>query len=163
MSLFERPGYQWRETFFVLFDEAQRPTTAALQAELESLGSHLQIADLRGTDDGQFESVTVLSPDDFSAMDITCVVGDEVVEQVPELLKELQPNLDTAEEKKQFQRLAKCSARLDVFHFAQQSASAEPSEDDEEFMDPGGLLIVLEHLAELCGGIVIDPQSASVM
>ena len=39
----------------------------------------------------------------------------------------------------------------------------EEAEEEDEFLDPGSLLIVLEQLAELCHGIAIDPQTGSVV
>lgn len=163
MSLFERPDFQWRETFFVLFQQANRPTVEQLQNELAALGDRLQFGDFRSDEQGCFESVTIFAPDDFAAMDITCVVGDEVVEQLPELIKELQPNADTVEEKQQLADLAKCNGRLDVFHFEQHSQSFDAEGEEDDFMDPGGLLIVLERLGNVCHGIVVDPQSSSVL
>ena len=59
-------------------------------------------------------------------------------------------------------RLAKCDARLDVYHFERITFLADEDEE-EEFLDPGSLLIVLEKLAELCDGVAIDPQTGSVL
>ena len=41
-------------------------------------------------------------------------------------------------------------------------ASSGEGEEDE-FLDPGALLIVLAKLANLCQGVGIDPQSGAVM
>ena len=46
------------------------------------------------------------------------------------------------------------------FHFEQVAGS---NHEEEDFLDPGGLLIVLERLAELCRGVSVDPQSGSFM
>ncbi len=162
MSLFENPEYQWRETFFVLFDESRRPPADEIKSALERLSSKLEVTDLRADQDGRIESLTIYSPDDFAAMDVSCTTGDEVLEQVPELLKEVEPNIETDEEKSKFRQLTECTARLDVYHFQHQSSDAG-EEFSEEFMDPGGLLVVLERLGEICNGVVVDPQSGGLM
>ena len=162
MSLFENSEYQWRETFFVFFDDARRPNASKVKQSLEQLGS-LQITNVRADDEGRIESITILSPDDFAAMDVSCVSGEEVAEQIPEIMKEVEPNLDTAEEKSKFKQLPECTARLDVFHF-QQNLDTVSSEDSlDDFMDPGGLLVVLERLGEICHGVVVDPQAGGLM
>jgi hypothetical protein len=162
MSLFERPGYQWRETYFVLFDVARRPQAEPLSAAVAQLNKRFQIEDIRGNESGLFESMTVISPDDFAAMDISCVVGEEVEEQLPLLQDELKANVDSDEERQLVERIGSSTARFDVFHFEQQVADPGDSEEPD-FMDPGGVLVVLERLAEICDGVVVDPQSASLL
>lgn len=165
MSLFENDEYQWRETYFVLFDAARRPTAEILQETLQSLGERYRISEVQATEGGDFESLTVMSPDDYSAMDISYVGGEEVLEQVAELTKEMKASHASCEEKVSLSRLPRCTARLDVYHFEERLSSAayQDDEDEEVFMDPGALLAVLEKLAELCDGIVVDPQSGSLM
>lgn len=162
MSLFERSGYQWRETYFVLFDVKNRPNAEKLSAEVARLNKRFQIEDIRANDEGRIASMTVISPDDFAAMDITCIVGEEVEEQLPLLQDELKANVDSDEEREQIERLAASTARFDVFHFEKQMGDGGDS-DEPEFLDPGGVLMVLERLADLCDGIVVDPQSASLL
>ena len=48
---------------------------------------------------GRLESLTLTSPDDFAAMDISYVTGEEVVEQVEELSRKLMRATLTAEER----------------------------------------------------------------
>ena len=163
MSLFEQPGYQWRETYFVLFDQDKRPSADQLQSALSAMNSRWQFEDLRAGEDGLFESLTLISPEDFAAMDITCVAGEEVREQIPALVDELKPNLDTSEEKAHLPTIENASARMDVFHFEQQGMVFNEEDAEMEMMDPGGLLLVLDRLAELSGGIVVDPQTSSLM
>ena len=160
MSLFERPEYQWRETFFVLFDAKHRPAAEDVKKEIQSLNSRLEMTDLRTSEDGSFESVTVFAEDDFAAMDISCVRGLEVSEQIPDLVDQLQSNCDSDEDREQLERIHGSTARLDVFHFERQASAGD---EEIDFMDPGALLIVLEGLAELVDGVVVDPQSASLL
>ena len=162
MSLFERPGYQWRETYFVLFDVAKRPNAESLSAAVAKLNKRFVIEDIRANEAGQIESMTVISPDDFAAMDISCVVGEEVEEQLPLLQDELKANVDTDEERSLIDQIGSSTARLDIFHFEQQVADLGDGEEPD-FMDPGGVLVVLERLAEICDGVVVDPQSATLL
>ena len=62
-------------------------------------------------------------------------------------------------------RIPDCTARLEVYHFEQMVFVGSSGSEDEpdDFMDPGSLLVVLERIAEMCDGIVVDPQSNSLM
>jgi hypothetical protein len=112
---------------------------------------------------GLIESLTVRSPDDYSAMDITYVSGDEVTDQAVELAQELTSTGEAGSKQALLARLAKCSARLDVYHFEQTVGPETDDEDDADLMDPGALLTILERLARLCDGLVIDPQSGILL
>lgn len=160
MSLFSDSGYQYRETFFLLFQQKDRPAPAELEKAFAELGSKYQIAEQRG-DDENFESMTVKSPYDFAAMDITYVVGEEVSNQVQEIQEEMRTITLTGEDHSKLSELQKCDARFDIFHFEQVVEGG--GGESQEFLDPGGLLLVLEKLAELCHGIGYDPQSQSLM
>ena len=123
MSLFENPDYQWRETYFVLFDQARLPAANQMKQILQGMGSRIEISNLRTRDEGGFESLTIVSPGDFAAMDITSMVGEEVREQLPELLEELRPNCETDEELKQLEQISGYSARMDIYHFEQKNVA----------------------------------------
>jgi hypothetical protein len=161
MSLFENDQYRWRETYFVLFHEDHRPTLDEVVEALEKLGKRYHITDKRDTL-GRFESVTLVSPSDFAAMDITYTSGEEVETHVQELLKEMRGMTLSEEERAKLKRLPTCNARFDVYHF-EQVLEGERAGEEEEFLDPGALLVVLNRLAKLCHGISIDPQSGAVM
>jgi hypothetical protein len=163
MSLFEKPGHQWRETFFVMFQADDRPTAKKMESSLRALSKRFVINEVSSDDEGMIESLTLESPDDSAAMDITCVVGEEVREQIPGLVEEIQSNIETAEERTTLKRLNKSTARLDVFHFECATDAFMEPDNEDEFMDPGGLLIVLDHLADLCKGVVVDPQAGSLL
>ena len=161
MSLFENSEYSWRDTYFVLFHAEDRPTADATRQALETLGPRYQIQDLQADAQGRVESFTLLSPDDFAAMDISLVVGEEVEEQVVTLTGGLHGMQLTKEEEEKKRVLRGCNARFDIYHF-EQVVSAEEG-DDEGFLDPGALLIVLQCLAELCHGVGMDPQAGTFM
>ena len=158
MSLFENPEYEWRETFVILFGEGNRPTAAEVKTALDQLGG-LFVENVRMDQDGRFESLTVYAQRDFAAMDISCADGDEVAEQLPYLIEELESN-SLPGEKPPTKQLASCRGRMDVFHFSKRVMGED---EDDEFLDPGGLLVVLEALGELCHGVIVDPQSGTIM
>jgi len=165
VSLFEDDMYVYRDTFFVLFERKNRPTTEQVWAALSSLGSRYELvpqaAEQEKGEDGQatMESFTLRSPYDFSAMDIAYVEGSEVQQQVKELLEEFKSMTLDGAEAKMVALLAKCDARFDIFHFEQVDSAAE----DDDQMDPGGLLLVMSKLGQLTHGVGLDPQSFSLM
>ena len=159
MSLFGNDEYQWRETYFLLFRESDRPLTEQVSAALEDC-DRFELTEIRSGDNGRFESLTLKSPDDFSGMDVTLVTGDEVSEHVEELLRDMIKTTLTDEERDKLDDLGDCNCRFDIFHFEQLSGG---DSNEDEFLDPGGLLIVMELLADLCNGVGVDPQSGSFM
>lgn len=162
MSLFENDHYRWRETYFVLFDEKRLPTVSSMRRLLKQLGDRFEVVEIREDEARNFESLTIISPQDFAGMDITCDVGEEVVAQAEDLIKELMRASLTPEDHEKLKRLKNFRARFEIFHFEQAVGGFSESEDDE-YLDPGGLLIVMQRLAQHCGGIAIDPQSGAFM
>lgn len=163
MSLFENDQYRWRETYFVLFDARNRPTADATVQTLQQFNERYQIRDIRQDDQGRLESLTIISPDDYAAMDLTFVTGEEVREHTVELVEEMSPLVATDEQTK-LKKLPEFDARLDIFHF-EQLVWESPGDDEEmdEFMDPGSLLIVLEQLARLTKGVGVDQESGTLI
>lgn len=157
MSLFEDSKYQYRDTFFVFFNSQNRPDIDKIEACLAELGSRYQTIQ-RKENDGAFESLTFVSPYDFSAMDIVVVEGEEVTNQITTLMDEFKRITLTGAETTKISALGNCDARFDIFHFEQTDGGG-----DDEALDPGGLLLVMEKLSELCEGIALDPQSHSLM
>ena len=89
MSLFGNSAYQWRETYLILFPSARRPSAEKVESILAGLKQQYEIRDVQTDDDGQFDSLTLVSPDDYAAMDVSYVSGDEVIEQTKELVDDL--------------------------------------------------------------------------
>ncbi|NLF73453.1 MAG: hypothetical protein GX575_30825 [Candidatus Anammoximicrobium sp.] len=161
MSLFATDQYRWRETYSVLFREADRPSAGQLRQALEGLGEGHQVTDVTTGPDGHVEAMTVLAPADFAGMDLSYVSGEEVREQVEALKAERNKKTRSKKEQAKLQRLAECDARFDIFHF--QQVIGEDADDEDEFMDPGSLIAVLKCLAQLCRGVGIDPQTGALM
>jgi hypothetical protein len=157
VSLFEDNRYQYRDTFFVFFDKENRPDADKIQACLAELGPKYDVTNVRHTD-GNFESVTVVIPHDCSAMDIAYEDGEEVVLQIEDVMQEFQTLTLVGDDSKKLVRIQDCTARLDVFHFEQVSMSG-----DDEILDPGGLLLVMQKLCDLVEGVGLDPQSQALM
>ena len=162
MSLFENEQYRWRETFFVLFDGDNQPDIDTLIALLKSIGDKFEIGETKLGDTGQFESLTLYSPTDFSAMDITFTQGDDVYSHIEEIREEMAGVRLDDEELEKLELLSECDARFDIFHFEKLAGASDTGEEDE-MLDPGGVLMVLESMAELCQGVAIDPQSGSLL
>ena len=158
MSLFEDSQYVYRDTFFVFFPRANRPSAEQVKSILDELGDNYDIRNLKSVD-GKLESLSVYSPQDYSAMDITYVGGDEVTEQINELLNDFKSMTLTGDDRQKIAVFDNCDARFDVFHFEQVSEG----EEETEVLDPGGLLLVLERLARLCQGVSLDPQSQTLL
>ena len=161
MSMFENDQYRWRETYFVVFESARRPKLTTVLKKLGALNSRFAMANPAAGLQGLFESLTVLSPDDFAALDICYLAGEEVREQARELGKELRSPECRKEDLAKLERLARCDGRFDVLHFEQLLDS--PGDDPDDMFDPSTLLLVLEALAELTGGIAVDPQSGALL
>ena len=160
MSLFGDSRYQWRETYFVLFRQSDRPLASQVVQELKRDHGRFEVSNVRKDRHGRLESLTLKCPDDFSAVDISYVSGEEVSEQVEELVRDISRGTLTEEEREKMQLVTRCDARFDIFHFEQ-----VPPEDEEgdDFLDPAALLTVIERLSQLCHGVGIDPQSGSLM
>ena len=119
MSMFENGQYQWRETYFVLFPVQRRPKLKDVQKAITKLHQHLTLTNLAANEEGLLESLTVLAPDDFAALDISFLAGEEVLEQVGQLVEEVEPSCCCEDEQKRLEELRSCDARLDIFHFEQ--------------------------------------------
>jgi hypothetical protein len=159
--MFEHDQYEWRETYFVLFDRSKRPSLERLQQRITRLNNRFVLTNLTADESGQFESLTVLSPDDFSALDISYLEGEEVVEKAAELAEEL----DTADcrqgDRLRLDRLRGCNARFDVLHFEQLVRFDDGEADD--MLDPSALLVVLQELADETEGLAVDPQAGTFL
>jgi hypothetical protein len=162
MSTFERQEYKWRETYFVLFDSCQRPTLKRVEAVLRDLSDRFVLSNPQADEDGRFESITVMSPDDYAALDISYEVGEEVKEQGTAFHQELKAGVCDTEERAKLARLLKCDARFDLLHFEEKSDD-EPEDELDEILDPSALLIVLDALVELTDGVGVDPQSGTLL
>lgn len=158
MSLFGDANYQYRDTYFVLFDKSHRPSEKSIQAMIDRLGQKFDASGLR-CDNGLLESVTLHSPQDYSAIDIAYVEGEDVSIQINEIREEFRSITVRGDDLEKLKLLKSFNARLDIFHFERIVRGA----GEDEFIDPGGLLLVMEELAKECQGIGYDPQSQSLL
>jgi len=160
MSMFGQPGYRWRETYFVLFRSHNRPKLKTVERALAALGGRYKIENPRADKEGYLDSITVISPDDFAAMDICYTSGPEVLEQGASLAQEIGESREVPRER--VQEVAQCDARFDVLHF-ERLADLDEEDEDEEMFDPSALLLVLGTLARLTSGIAVDPQAGAML
>jgi hypothetical protein len=161
MSLFADSRYQWRETYFVLFDHQRRPKAADVKRMLAELGPRIEIHELAASDEGNLDSMTVISHADAAGMDVTYVEGEEVKEQILQLRQEWKGKRPQAQEKPHIARALHADARFDVYHF--EEITDLPDEEDDGPLDPGTLLLVLSKLARLCHGEALDPQTGELL
>lgn len=161
MSTFENDRYRWRETYFVLFPASRRPMLKVVEKRLAALNKRYGLENAGGDEDGKFESLTVIAPDDFAALDVCYTGGPEVLEHVEELVQELASTVEP-EQKPLLKRLKQYDGRFDVLHFEQIGDFADDDESDE-LLDPGALLAVLDELARITGGLAVDPQSGTIL
>jgi hypothetical protein len=159
MSLFEDNRYRWRETYFVLFDAKQRPKLANVVKALSALNKRFQLTNLNADEVGRVDSLTLISPDDFAALDICYTEGAEVLEQTEEELEDIKQGGLECQPPVDWGKIKKLDGRLDILHFEQ--LVAEDEEDEGDMLDPSALLIVLGALAKLTGGVAIDPQAGT--
>jgi hypothetical protein len=164
MSVEDNDQLEWRDTYFILFQQSSRPTLTQVEAAITEASPRLQLENLVADDDGMFESVLVQAPQDNAALEISYETGDAVVQQCADLAKQLKRELDG----KQLAKMLRADARLDVMLFERVRDNAwGDQEDDEDWetggLDPSSLLGVVEALAKLTGGLPIDPASGSVM
>lgn len=161
MSLFANQEYRWRETYSVLFREADRPAAALLRKTLEGLGDGYRVTEITTDAAGQVESMTVLAPADFAGMDLSFVSGEDVQEQIAEIKLERKHAPLSKKEQAKLQRLNECDARIDVFHFEQ--LVGDDLADEDEYIDPGSLISLLKCLAQVCHGVGVDPQTGALL
>ena len=154
---------EWRDTYFILFQQSGRPTLTQVEAAITDSTRHITLENLEADEDGMFESLLVQAPDDHSALEISYETGDAVIEQSAALAKQLRGEATPD----QLKKLLRADARLDVMHFERVNAEESFDDDDEEFggdaVDPSSLLNVVEALAKLTKGLPIDPASGAIL
>jgi len=163
MSMFENGHYRWRETYFVMFRSGNRPTLQAVKETLSGLNANYVLTNLNANDSGLCESLTLLSPDDFAALDICYVDGVEVLEHGAELVAEMRSSVADANEEAALERINQCDGRFDVLHFEHVAGLPEDADESDEILDPSALILVLSALATLTNGVAVDPQAGSIL
>jgi hypothetical protein len=159
MSMFEDNRYRWRETYFVLFDAKHRPKLTSVTKALSALNKRFQLTDLSDEDDF-LDSLTLISPDDYAALDICYTEGEEVLEQAVSLVEDLKKTSGDAPPPVPWTKIKLYDSRIDVLHFEQVPDDDEDA-DPDEMLDPSALLVVLGALAKLTSGVAIDPQAGT--
>ena len=164
MQIDEGDQLEWRDTYFILFQQSARPTLTQVEAVISEASPRLKLENLEADEDGMFASVLVHAPQDNAALEISYETGDAVIQQSAELAKQLKGELSGG----QLAQMLRSDARLDVMLFEKVREGAWGDQDEEEDwesggLDPSSLLGVVEALAKLTDGLPIDPASGSVM
>ena len=165
MSTFEDGRFRWRETYFVLFPAEKQPTLKAVQKALAAINKNYVLSHPGCDAKGRFESITLISPEDYAALDICFTSGQEVTEQIDALAEDLDEGAEPGQ-RAAVTRLRRYDGRFDVLHFEQINDLPDDETEEEgpeELLDPGALLAVLSELARLTGGVAIDPQSGALL
>lgn len=156
---------EWRDTYFIFFDRARRPSLTQVEAAIHAASQRLALENLEADEDGLFESALVEAPQDNAALEISYETGEAVAAQGSDLAKQLRGELN----KKQLTQMLQANARLDVMLFERVRSDLWSSDDesDDEWesatLDPSSLLNVVAALAKLTGGLPIDPASGAVL
>ena len=158
MSTFEDSRYRWRETYFVLFHSSDRPMLKTVEEAISTLCERYELKNLRADDEGRFDSLSLISPDDCAAMDICYTEGPDVLEQGAELAEQIEPGELAAA-----RQIRQCDARFDVLHFEETPEIPDDDDEVDDILDPSALLLVLGTLGELTGGLAVDPQSGTLL
>jgi hypothetical protein len=161
MSMFEDSRYRWRETYFVLFPAKKRPELKSMTKMLAVLNKRFELTNLNADDDGLIDSLTLISPDDFAALDICFTSGSEVLEQSAVLVDDLKKMGIDGPPPVSWEQIKKYDGRFDVLHFEQVTEEGEGDAEDDELLDPSALLVVLAALAKQTGGVALDPQAGT--
>jgi hypothetical protein len=161
MSMFEDSRFRWRETYFVLFDVKNRPTLKNAIKTLTAVNRRYEFTNQSEDEDGRIDSLSVISPNDFAALDICYSEGPEVVEQTEALVEEFKKLGFEGQPPVPWSQIKKYEGRFDVLHFEQVPEDEDDSGD--EMLDPAALLVILEALAKLTGGVAVDPQSGTFL
>jgi hypothetical protein len=165
MDVADDDQLEWRDTYFIFFEQGDRPTVTQVEAAITEASRRLKLENLEADTDGMFESVLVQAPQDSAALEISYETGDAVAAQSADLAKQLKGELD----KKQLAQMLRADARLDVMLFERVRADAWGGEDEDEdewetgSLDPSSLLNVVDALAKLTGGLPIDPASGAIL
>ena len=161
MSMFEDSRYRWRETYFVLFHAKKQPSLKSVTKMLSALNKRFELTDLNADDEGNVDSLTLISPDDFAALDICYTGGAEVVEQSASLVDDLKKLGVEGPPPVPWEQIKKYDGRFDVLHFEQIAEGADDDSEDDEMLDPSALLVVLAALAKHTDGVALDPQAVT--
>jgi hypothetical protein len=151
--------FEWRETYFVLFQARKRPLLSQVEAAIRQLGGQFQITEPAADEQGRIEALNIVSPEDHSALEIDYLAGDEVLLQVAELTEELRGEAGLADK---LAKLKNCDARFEIMHF-EEMVDELPEDEEDEVFDPTALLMALETLVKLTDGVGVDPQSGTLL
>ena len=155
---------EWRDTYYVFFRQLARPTLAQVEATILGTTNRATTENLVANDDGLFESILIHAPEDNAALEISYETSETVIEQCAELAVQLQKD---GIDPKQLNTLMQADARLDIMHFERVSNDPFGSDGDDDLasdlLDPTSLLVIIEALADLTGGVPVDPGSGVIM
>ncbi len=153
---------EWRDTYFILFGRADRPTREQVKLAITEAARRITLERLKADEGGFFDSVVVQAPEDNTALEISYEEGSAVIEQSAELAKGVQDDAEAG----QLAQLLRADARLDIMHFERVTEIPFGEEEEEwggEAVDPTSLLAIIDALVQLTDGLAIDPASGAIV
>ena len=136
---FEDDRYQWRETYFVLFDPARKPLLQEIRRGLNPMFKSLVIRNSQADEEGRIETLSVVSYEDRAAIDLIYQCGEQVLQETEAIATEMLRITSTKKNRAKIEKAKEYSARLDVLHFEQMKTASEELDDvlkDREQKDP---------------------------
>lgn len=128
---------------------------------LSALNKRFELTNLNADDEGLLDSLTLISHDDFAALDICYTEGAEVLEQSEVLVDDLKKAGLEGPPPVSWEQIKRYDGRFDVLHFEQVGDEGGEGPEDDDLLDPSALLVVLSALAKHTGGVALDPQAGT--
>ena len=118
----------------MLFDVHKRPKLQIVAKTIQALNHRYELKNMSADDHERIESLTIISPEDYAALDICFTSGDEVREQAVSLVADLKKSAgDTGTEIPEA-KLLSYNGRFDVLHFERIDEMSD--EEEDEMLDP---------------------------
>lgn len=121
-TLFDDERFTWRETFFILLEPQQRPRQDDVQALLRTVPGRVRLLDASPASGVLLGTMTVMSLDDHSAVEIRYSQDPAIAEEMKSLAKTF---LDTATHKEValLKKAIHLPAKIEMQHFEQTAGS----------------------------------------
>ncbi|MDO4549791.1 MAG: hypothetical protein Q4C96_00895 [Planctomycetia bacterium] len=167
-SFFNNPEYEWRETFFIMFNEKKcsRLTSERISGMLkDSPYSSLEVKIFGAAAEGGFRRILFSSPLNKAVVEVYFHQGESVLRQSREFYDGLYAILDMSERLKwqEILNFTACYELVYFEYFVKPLKIAEEFSEDDSNYDPGMLLFLLEKLTHHSHGVALDPQSGMIL
>jgi len=118
MTLFEDNRYDWRETYFIYFEDSYRPKLPEIRRALKTYAPLFYILDSKADLHDNLVEITIASYENHAALEIIYREGKDVLTEIQHLVRTLKRDA-TAEELVKLKKIIQYKTRFDVHHFEQ--------------------------------------------